>query len=86
MGLFGTKEKNYDTEIALLSEQQALLNEKQNALSERTDKNNSDVIGINEAFFTFNRKQYLKFLEQIGGPDKFLNFVNFKLNFIIESD
>lgn len=46
MGLFGTKEKNYDMEIALLSEQQALLNEKQNALSERTDKNNSDVIAL----------------------------------------
>ena len=46
MGLFGTKEKNYDTEIALLSEQQALLNEKQNTLSERTDKNNSDVIAL----------------------------------------
>lgn len=28
MGLFGTKEKNYDTEIALL-------NEKQNELSEK---------------------------------------------------
>lgn len=39
MGLFGTKEKNYDTEIALL-------NEKQNELSEKTDKNNSDVIAL----------------------------------------
>ena len=62
-----------------------LKNQFTNALS-TLRKNNSDVIGINEAFFTFNRKQYLKFLEQIGGPDKFLNFVNFKLNFIIESD
>lgn len=39
MGLFGTKEKNYDTEIALL-------NEKQNELSEKTDKNSSDVIAL----------------------------------------
>lgn len=39
MGLFGTKEKNYDTEIALL-------NEKQNELSEKTNKNNSDVIAL----------------------------------------
>ena len=62
-----------------------LKNQFTNALS-TLRKNNSDVIGINEAFFTFNRKQYFKFLEQIGGPDKFLNFVNFKLNFIIESD
>lgn len=37
--LFGTKEKNYDTEIALL-------NEKHNELSEKTDKNNSDVIAL----------------------------------------
>ena len=42
MGLFGTKEKNeknYDTEIALL-------NKKQNELSEKTEKNNSDVIAL----------------------------------------
>jgi len=42
MGLFGTKEKNeknYDTEIALL-------NERQNELSEKTEKNNSDVIAL----------------------------------------
>ncbi len=47
MGLFGAKEKNernYDTEIALL-------NERQNELSAKTDKNKSDVIalGINFA-------------------------------------
>lgn len=39
MGLFGTKEKNYDTEIALL-------NEKQNELTKKTDKNNSDVVAL----------------------------------------
>lgn len=49
-------------------------------------KNHSDVIGINEEFFTKNRKQYLKFIEEIGGADNFLDYVNFKLNFIIESD
>ena len=43
MGLFGTKEKNYDTEIALL-------NEKQNELSEKTNKNNSDVIALGSDF------------------------------------
>lgn len=43
MGLFGTKEKNYDTEIALL-------NEKQNELSEKTDKNNCDVIALGMDF------------------------------------
>lgn len=46
MGLFGTKEKNYDTEIALLNKQQAILNEKQNVLSEKTDKNKSDVVAL----------------------------------------
>lgn len=46
MGLFGTKEKNYDTEIALLSE-------KQNELSEKTDKNNSDVIALGMDFADF---------------------------------
>ena len=39
MGLFGTKEKNYDTEIALL-------NKKQNELTEKTDKNNNDVVAL----------------------------------------
>lgn len=40
---FGSKKKNYDTEIALL-------NEKQNELSEKTDKNNSDVIALGMDF------------------------------------
>lgn len=39
MGLFGTKEKNYDTEIALL-------NERQNELSEITDKNKNDMVAL----------------------------------------
>lgn len=39
MGLFGTKEKNYDTEIALL-------NESQKQISEMTDKNKSDIIAL----------------------------------------
>ena len=43
MGLFGTKEKNYDAEIALLSE-------KQNELSEKAEKNNSDVIALGMDF------------------------------------
>ena len=36
---FGSKKKNYDAEIALL-------NEKQNVLSEKTDKNKSDVVAL----------------------------------------
>lgn len=39
MGLFGTKEKNYDNEIALL-------NERQNELSEITDKNKNDMVAL----------------------------------------
>lgn len=39
MGLFGTKEKNYDTEIALL-------NENQKQISAITDKNKSDIIAL----------------------------------------
>ena len=39
MGIFGTKEKNYENEIALL-------NERQNELSEITDKNKSDVVAL----------------------------------------
>lgn len=39
MELFGTKKRNYDTEIALL-------NQKQNELTEKTDKNKSDVVAL----------------------------------------
>lgn len=46
MGLFGTKEKNYDIEIALL-------NERQNELSEKTDKNKSDIISFGMDFSDF---------------------------------
>lgn len=59
MGLFGTKEKNYDTEIALL-------NERQNELSEKTDKNNSDVIALGIDFADFKssiKKQFNDVLE-----------------------
>jgi len=43
MGLFGTKEKNYGAEIALL-------NEKQSELSVKTDKNSSEVIALGIEF------------------------------------
>lgn len=59
MGLFGTKEKNYDTEIALL-------NEKQNELSEKANKNNSDVIALGIDFADFKssiNKQFNDVLE-----------------------
>ncbi len=49
-------------------------------------KNKTDVIGINEAFFKAHRKEYLHFLEEIGGADNFLDYVNFKVNFVLESD
>uniref|UniRef100_N1ZZR9 Uncharacterized protein n=1 Tax=Eubacterium plexicaudatum ASF492 TaxID=1235802 RepID=N1ZZR9_9FIRM len=49
MGLFGTKEKDYDIEIALL-------NEKQNELSKITDKNNSDVIALGLDFTDLNHQ------------------------------
>ena len=39
MGIFGTKEKNYDNEIALI-------NQKQNELAKITDKNKSDVVAL----------------------------------------
>lgn len=54
MGLFGTKEKNYDTEIALL-------NKKQNELSEKADKNNSDVIALGIDFADFKSSINNKF-------------------------
>ncbi len=49
-------------------------------------KNRTDVIGINEAFFKAHRKEYLHFIDEIGGTDKFLDYVNFKVNFVLESD
>lgn len=49
-------------------------------------ENKADVIGINEQFFKSNRKEYNKFIKEIGGYDDFLNYVNFKINFILESD
>ncbi len=49
-------------------------------------KNRADVIGINEAFFKAHRKEYKHFLDEIGGADKFLDYVNFKVNFVLESD
>ncbi len=49
-------------------------------------KNKTDVIGINETFFKENRKEYNRFIKTIGGPENFLEYVNFKINFILESD
>lgn len=46
MGLFGTKEKNYDTEIALLNERQA-------ELYERANKNKSDIVSFGIDFGDF---------------------------------
>ena len=46
MGLINNKKKNYDTEIALL-------NERQNELSEKTDKNKSEIISFGMDFSNF---------------------------------
>jgi Ger(x)C family germination protein len=46
----------------------------------------SDVIGVTELFFKDNRKQFDKFIDDHGEEDNFINFVNFKLNLILQSD
>lgn len=51
---FGSKKKNYDTEIALL-------NERQNELSEKTDKNNSEVTALGIDFADFKTSVITQF-------------------------
>lgn len=48
--------------------------------------NKADVIGISETFFKQHRKQYNKFIGEIGDEDNFINFVNFKINLTIQAD
>lgn len=49
-------------------------------------ENKADVIGISDKFYKEHRKEYNKFIEKIGEEDNFINFVNFKINLVIESD
>ena len=46
----------------------------------------TDVIGISDTFYKNNRKQFNKFLKEIGGDENFLDYVTFKINFVLESD
>lgn len=46
MGLFGTKEKNFETKGKNYDTEIALLNERQNELSEKTDKNKNDMVAL----------------------------------------
>ena len=48
--------------------------------------NQTDVIGINDMFLKKNRNDYNKFIEEIGEAENFLNYVNFKINFVLKSD
>ena len=62
MGIFGTKEKNYDNEIALI-------NQKQNELAKITDKNKSDVVALGLDFSEYK--------ETIGNQlNEVWNFMN----------
>lgn len=49
----------------------------------------TDVIGLGRTFFFNNRKEFMKFVEELGGKeevDKFIDYVVFKLNTVIQPD
>lgn len=49
----------------------------------------TDVIGVGRQFFIDNRKDFKKFVDRIGGKeqvDKFIDYVTFKLNIVVQSD
>ena len=49
----------------------------------------TDVLGIGKEFFLQNRKQFRKYIEGLGGEesvDKFIDYVTFKLNVIVQPD
>lgn len=48
--------------------------------------NKTDVIGITEAFFKTYRKEFTKLVNQIDEVDNFINYVNFKLSLVLQSD
>ncbi len=79
-----TEFSNISSEVGKKIDQQ--LKEQFNTAIDVLRKNKTDVIGINEKFFKNHRKEYNHFIDEIGGVDHFLDFVNFKVNFILESD
>lgn len=48
--------------------------------------NKADVIGISDAFYKAHRKEYLKYIKEIGEEENFINFVNFKINLSLQAD
>ena len=49
----------------------------------------SDVIGVGRKFFKDNRREFVKFMDTIGGQsqaEKFINYVTFKLNIVVQPD
>lgn len=48
--------------------------------------NKADVIGISDAFYKAHRKEYLKYIKEIGEEENFINFVNFKINLFLQAD
>ena len=72
MGLFGTNGKNYDSEIALL-------NENQKQISKMTDKNKSDIIalGLDFSYIDEDLKNYkVKTSEQFNEVLEFIKHFN----------
>ncbi len=49
-------------------------------------ENSTDVIGVTEQFYRNNRKEYIKFRNSIASPEKFIQYVTFKVNLIIRAD
>ncbi len=49
-------------------------------------ENGTDVLGVTEQFYRHNRKEYLKFRKSVGEPEKFIEYVTFKLNLIVRAD
>ena len=49
-------------------------------------ENKADVIGISDSFYKSHRKEYNKFVKEIEREDDFIDFVNFKINLILQAD
>jgi len=49
-------------------------------------ENKSDVIGVSDKFYKEHRNEYNKFIKEIGREDDFIDFVNFKINLILQAD
>lgn len=64
---------------------QSIKNQFTEALNVLRD-NKTDVIGISDKFYKSHRNGYKKFIKNLEREDDFINFVNFKLNLILQSD